>query len=354
MSRRRVLQQSAGSSPAAMRHHHRREDVVDDSAADPAMLLPELVGHLLNEATARVDEQAQAIRLDDGVVWKPLRDSDQVQAAGEHMSGLPELKNELPAIVNAAAPVENDVYPSPQFQSSAVSSQVVPQPAERDAPSADATTLAPEDHTTDKNAVGIAQNHPSRSTNNGKDAANRSGTPNNRKVVPQEPEVDSKDLIASGAKEERRDVAEGGPPDVGSKWTMTETLDVVHASVQASPAEVFSGGQTEATAESSPRKRVVTADREVQTAAESSQKKSSTKDRYSQTLPTAPTLYSMATQTDLPEAPWYMFHASVEKKKLAVVVSAVFVLVYFILCYGLVGVARELYAEHVFEELDFL
>ncbi|KAH6941221.1 hypothetical protein HPB50_015111 [Hyalomma asiaticum] len=356
MSRRGALQKSAGSSPAspsaATRHHQRREDVVDDSAADPAMLLPELVGHLLNEAAARVDDQAQAIRLDDGVVWKPLRDSDQVKAAGEHVSALTELKNEPRPFDDAAAAVENDVYASPEFRSSEVRSGVVQQAAEREAQSADAATLAPEDRRVQKVAVDMAQNHPSGGS--GKDAANRAGTPSNRKVVPKEPKDDSKDLAASRAKEERRDVAGGGPLEVGSKWTMTETLDVMDAGVQAATAEVFSGGQTEATAESSPRKRVVTADREVQTVAESSKKKSPTKDRHSQTLPTTPTLYSMATQTDVPEAPWYMFHTSVQKKKLAVVISAVFVLIYFILCYGLVSLAREFYAEHMFEELDFL
>ncbi|KAL1466788.1 hypothetical protein MTO96_026421 [Rhipicephalus appendiculatus] len=139
---------------------------------------------------------------------------------------------------------------------------------------------------------------------------------------------------------------------------MTETLEVADASVQADviaaaekAVQPSSGGKT--TAE--PRQRVTTVDQGVQTdAAASTSEKSSTKDRYSQTLPTTPTLYSIETQTDLQEAPWYLFRTSVQKKKLAVVISATFVLIYFILCYGLVNMAREMYAEHVFEELDFL
>lgn len=347
MSRRRVLQQSAGSSSvaaaAAVRHH---EDVVED--ADPAMLLPELVGHLLNEAAARVDDQAEAIRLDDGVVWKPLREPDQVKAAGEHVSALPELKNEPPH-VEAAAAAENDVIPS-RLASSAVRSRLL----QRDA----AETLTAEDHGAPKDdAARMAQNHPT-SGSNSKDAANRSGTPNSRNGIPQDPNHNSKDPTASRAGDKQQGVAEGSPLEVGSKSSVTKTLDVADASVQAdvtAPADTVvqpsSGGKT--TAE--PRQRVPTVDQGVQTdAAASTSKKSSTKDRYSQTLPTTPTLYSMATQTDIQEAPWYLFRTSVQKKKLAVMISAVFVLIYFILCYGLVSMAREMYAEHVFEELDFL
>lgn len=382
MSRRRVHQQQSGSSGAPARHH---DDVVEDSAAAPAaaaaaepvMLLPELVGRLLNEAAARVDDEA--IRLDDGVVWKPLREPDQVKAAGEHVSGLPEVKNELQSIdeAAAAAALENDVFPS-RFQSSAVGSRLRQQAAEKRAPIETAALAPPEDRELARTGADMAQNHASGSSNSGgKDAANRPGTPKSRRI-PQEPpnhnkaDAASKDasLTANHAREEEQDVVvvangnkrkggddalAGAPIEVGSKATMTETLDVADAGVQAdaSPAEArlpSDAQQSKTTAE--PRKRVATTvDREMQT---STSKKSSTRERYSQTLPTTPTLYSMATQTDVQDAPWYLCRSSAQKKKLAVIISAVFVLVYFILCYGLVNAAREMYAEHVFEELDFL
>lgn len=379
MSRRRVHQQQSGSSGAPARHH---DDVVEDSAAAPAaaaaaepvMLLPELVGRLLNEAAARVDDEA--IRLDDGVVWKPLREPDQVKAAGEHVSGLPEVKNELQSIDEAAAAaLENDVFPS-RFQSSAVGSRLRQQAAEKGAPIETAALAPPEDRELARTGADMAQNNASGSSNSGgKDAANRPGTPKSRRI-PQDPpnhnkaDAASKDasLSANRAREEEQDVVvaddnkrKGGDDalygalEVGSKATMTETLDVADAGVQAdaSPAEArlpSDAQQSKTTAE--PRKRVATTvDREMQT---STSKKSSTRERYSQTLPTTPTLYSMATQTDVQDAPWYLCRSSAQKKKLAVIISAVFVLVYFILCYGLVNAAREMYAEHVFEELDFL
>nr|XP_050023065.1 uncharacterized protein LOC126517397 [Dermacentor andersoni] len=366
MSRRRVHQQQSGSSPSGAARHH--DDVVEDgaAAADPVMLLPELVGRLLNEAAARVDDEA--VRLDDGVVWKPLREPDQVKAAGEHVSGLPEVKNELRSIDEAAAVVESDVFPS-RFQSSAVASRLRQQAAEKAAPIKTAI-LEDRDPGTDAD---MAQNHPSGSNNSGKDAANRSGTPTNQRI-PQEPNHDDKadacddaSATTNRAREEQRDVVAvddnlkgddslPGGPEVGSKATLTETLDVADASVQvdAAPAEEarLPPDAQPVTTTAEPRKRVATVDREMQTATPS--KKSSTKDRQSQTLPTTPTLYSMATQTEFQDAPWYAFRTSVQKKKLAAIISAVFVLVYFILCYGLVNAAREMYAEHVFEELDFL
>ncbi|XP_049514291.1 uncharacterized protein LOC119434132 [Dermacentor silvarum] len=370
MSRRRVHQQQSGSSGAPARHH---DDVVEDSAAAPAaaaaaepvMLLPELVGRLLNEAAARVDDEA--IRLDDGVVWKPLREPDQVKAAGEHVSGLPEVKNELQSIDEAAAAaLENDVFPS-RFQSSAVGSRLRQQAAEKRAPIETAALAPPEDRELARTGADMAQNHASGSSNSGgKDAANRPGTPKSRRI-PQEPpnhnkaDAASKDasLTANRAREEEQDVVvvandnkrKGGDDALAG----APSKDVADAGVQAdaSPAEArlpSDAQQSKTTAE--PRKRVATTvDREMQT---STSKKSSTRERYSQTLPTTPTLYSMATQTDVQDAPWYLCRSSAQKKKLAVIISAVFVLVYFILCYGLVNAAREMYAEHVFEELDFL
>ncbi|XP_065311816.2 uncharacterized protein [Dermacentor albipictus] len=364
MSRRRVHQQQSGSSPSGAARHH--DDVVDDGAADPVMLLPELVGRLLNEAAARVDDEA--VRLDDGVVWKPLREPDQVKAAGEHVSGLPEVKHELRSIDEAAAVVESDVFPS-RFQSSAVASRLRQQAAQKGAP---IKTAILEDREPGTDAD-MAQNHPSGSNNSGKDAENRSGTPRNQRI-PQEPNHDDKadtsddaSATANPAGKEQRDVVAvddnpkgddslTGGPEVGSKATLTETLEVADAGVQvdAAPAEEArlppDAQPVTTTTTAEPRKRGATVDREMQTASN----KSSTRDRQSQTLPTTPTLYSMATQTDIQDAPWYAFRTSVQKKKLAAIISAVFVLVYFILCYGLVNAAREMYAEHIFEELDFL
>ncbi|KAL3186499.1 hypothetical protein MRX96_027536 [Rhipicephalus microplus] len=342
MSRRRGLQQSAGSSSAAAATRHHHEDVAED--ADPALLLPELVGHLLNEAAAGVDDQAEVIRLDD-VVWKPLREPDQVKAAGEYVSTLPVLKNEPLHVQAAAAAVENDVIPSP-LPSSAVRSQLTQL---LDA----GETLAPGDHGTPKDAFPhMAQNDPTSGSNEG--AANRSGAPKSRNVIPGDPNFKDQSVIRSA--DERQQSAEGSPFKVGSKSTITEKLEVADANVQAdviATDEKAVQPSTGRKANAEARKRAATVDHAVQTD-ELTSKKSSTKDKYSQTLPTTPTQYSMATQTDVQEAPWYLFRTSVQKKKLAVAISVTFVLIYFFLCYGLVNMAREMYAEHVFEELDFL
>ncbi|KAK8770532.1 hypothetical protein V5799_013006 [Amblyomma americanum] len=203
----------------------------------------------------------------------------------------------------------------------------------------------------------MAQNpsHNNSGNNNNEDAS-RSSLPRNRKSPEESSKGDPgkeenlggprarKDVAAANAREGASRAAE--PPVTESRETMTEFF-VADASVQADVALDESRLPADGPKSKTEPARVATVSREVQTSKK-------TKDKHSQTQPTTPALYSMATQTDMQPAPWYLFRTSTQKKQLAAFISAFFVLVYLILCYGLVCFARDRYAEEfVYEELDY-
>lgn len=93
MSRRRLQQSSSA-----------RDDEDGVAASPPGSLhLPELLGRMLKDAAAAEDEGA--FRLDDGSVWKPLRESDQVSSWSANLVELRALatQSSLFPCVNPAA-----------------------------------------------------------------------------------------------------------------------------------------------------------------------------------------------------------------------------------------------------------
>lgn len=322
MSRRRLQQSSSARDD---------EDGVAAAVAPAPLLLPELLGRMLKDAAAADDQGA--FRLDDGSVWKPLRDTDQVKAAGEHVGDLPEVKSELGAIDVAAAVIENElvhrrsaldreraVSEGAGYIPKAGSPVDLPADAVRGSDAAqeigDGGNYAEVDRPNlTRSQVGLEQ------TTGEADAPKDTGMPTN---------------LASNNAAKKSEVDMLEPPrasESDSKSTQTATTVAVDASAQTKADEP----ESKLTAKPSVARSVQTS-------------RKAGRDRQSQTA--GPVLMSMGTQTDIDAPPWYLFRTSMQKKRLAAVISVFFILVYFVICYGLFAWAREFYESEFSEEFD--
>lgn len=343
MSRRRLQQSSSA--------HDDEDGVAAAAAAAPPLLLPELLGRMLNDAAAAEDEGA--FRLDDGSVWKPLRETDQVKAAGEHVGDLPDVKSELGAIEGAAAAIENELAhrqsalggESPRVGAinedvGHIPESVNPSKLRADAAQGTDASSNNEDLVRPLNPVASELRA---------DSAQEIGDGSNYE------ELDRPDFSRSQeGLEEKTDEADaqrdsGLPANLANAAKKSE-VDMLEPS-QASESDSKSTQTVTAAADASaqtkavePESKPIAKERSVQTSRKAS------RDRHSQTA--TPVLMSMGTQTDIDAAPWYLFRTSVQKKRLAAAISVFFILLYFVLCYGVFAWAREFYEGEFLEEFE--
>lgn len=330
MSRRRLQQSSSA-----------RDDEDGVAASPPGSLhLPELLGRMLKDAAAAEDEGA--FRLDDGSVWKPLRESDQVRAAGERVGDLPEVKNELGAIDRAASAIENELVHRQSTLDGehrligAVNEGVGYIPMAVD-PS-DLPAGAVQGTEASGHNKGLARPRSQTSLSPAAKGGNYK-------------ELERPNLVPSQARLEQKTEADdrknSGPSAIPAEVDMLEPTGASESnskSTQTVTVAADASAQTKAEEPESKLEAKPSVDRSVQTSRKAS------RDRQSQT--TGAVLMSMGTQTDIDAAPWYLFRTSVQKKKLAAAISVFFILVYFVLCYGVFAWVRDFYEVELIEEFE--
>lgn len=338
MSRRRLQQSSSA---------HDDEDgvaVAAAPAAAPPLLLPELLGRMLNDAAAAEDEGA--FRLDDGSVWKPLRETDQVKAAGEHVGDLPDVKSELGAIEGAAAAIENELAhrqsaldgETPRVGAVTEDGGYIPESVNPSELRADAALARPRSQTSLKASELRA------------DAAQDIGDGSNYEELDRPSLARSQKGMEDKTGEAEAQKDSGLPTNLANNAAKKSEVDMLQPSA-ASESDSKSTQTVTAAADASAQTKAVepelkpaAKDRSVQTSRKAS------RDKHAQTA--APVLMSIGTQTDIDAAPWYLFRTSVQKKRLAAAISVFFILFYFVLCYGVFAWAREFYEGEFLEEFE--
>lgn len=338
MSRRRLQQSSSA-----------RDDEDGVAASPPGPLhLPELLGRMLKDAAAAEDEGA--FRLDDGSVWKPLRETDQVRAAGEHVGDLPEVKNELGAIDRAASAIESELVHRQSTLDGqppligAVNEGVGHVPMAVDPSDLPADAVQGTDAS--GHNKGLARPRSPTSLNPAAQGANYQ-EPERPSLVPSQARLEQK----TGEADDRKDSGPSAiPANNAAKKSEADMLEPSGASesysksTQTVTSAADASAQTKAEEPESKLEAKPSVDRSVQTSRKAS------RDRQSQT--TGPVLMSMETQTDIDAAPWYLFRTSVQKKKLAVAISVFFIFLYFVLCYNVFAWARDFYEGEFIEEFE--